>query len=295
MIYLILFPVAGICLLIAGAIVFRHWKEIRLLNPQSIAEERERQKREELLMQRLSRMRLEKIAPFKAIVNRAIFIVKTAYHGVYVRLVKLEKFYKQAKSPFAVMAPSVKDRIKVIIDDARSLVRNMKWADAERRYLEALSIDPHNFDAYKGLGTIYLKQKLYPQAIETFEFILKSKKADDMTYAALAEIAEFEGKMAKAEEMRLKAVEFRPRLANRHYELAQFYHDRKQPQKAWLPIKKSTELEPKSAKYLEISLETAILLGDRAEATRRYDKMRLLTEDRQKLHNLKERIDGMGK
>lgn len=273
--------------------LFRHWGEIRLLDPNSISEERERQKREELLLQRLNRMKSQKFGPFTAVIQKGILNIKKAYHGVYIKLVQVERFYKQAKAPFAAMAPSVKDRVKLILDDARSLARDMRWADAERRYLEVLAIDKHNFDAYKGLGGIYLKQKLYPQAKETFEFVLKSHKADDIVYAGLADIAEADGDISRAEDLRLKAVEARPRLASRHAELAEFYVEHGQPKKAWAYANKATELDPKSGKYLELSLDVAILLGDRIEARRRYDKLRLVIEDRPKLQAIKDRIDAI--
>ena len=293
MIYFITLTLAALALIVMAVIVLRHWKEIRLLDPDTIKEERERQKREELLLQRFERMRAEKMGPLKAVSTRVLTSAKKAYHEVYLRLVRLEKYYKQAKAPFAMMAPSVKDRMKLLLDEARSLARDLKWAEAERRYLEALNIDGRNLDAYKGLGTIYLKQKLYPQATETFEFLVKMKKADDTCFAALADIAEAEGDNLKEEEMRKKAVEFRPRLANRQVELAELYIRLKDYSKAWACANRATELDPKSAKYLELSLEAAILVRDRTEAKLRYDKLRLLSEDRPRLQSLKERIDAI--
>ncbi len=276
-----------------AAMLFRHWKEIRLLNPDSIAEEREKQKLDELLLQRLTRKKTERMAPFRALIQRFILSGKTAFHAAYIKLVRLERLYKQAAAPFAMMTPAVKDRVKLLLDDARSLARDMKWAEAEKRYLEVLAIDKRNFEAYKGLGSIYLKQKLYPQAKETYDFILKSRKADDACYAAMAEIAEIDRDLKKAEEMRQKAVECRPRLAHRQAEMAIFYLDQNKPEKAWNYAKQSTELDPNSAKYLELSLETAILLGDQREARRRYDKLRVLSDDRPKLQSIKQKIDAM--
>lgn len=293
MLYLLTLSIAGIAVVVMIVILLRHGKELRLLNPESIAEERERRKLNELLLRRFARMRFEKLAPLKAILHRAFYECKKAYHEVYLRLVRLEKFYKQAKAPFAMMAPSVKDRIKALLHEARALARDLKWADAERRFLEILSIDARNTDAYQGLGTIYIKQKLYPQARETFEFLVKIKKADDACYAALADIAEAEGNSTAAETLRIKAVELRPRLPNRHAELANLYLSRTQLQKAWAHAKRSTELDPKSAKYLDLSLEIAILLGDRQEAKRRYDTLRLLSEDQSRLQAFKERIEAI--
>lgn len=271
----------------------RHWKEIQLLDPESIKEEREKQKRDEILLQRFDRIRAEKVAPLRAVGNRVIHAIKTRFHEVYIRLVRLERSYRQAKTPFAVMTPSTKDRLKLVLNEARSLARDLKWPEAERRYLEALGIDSHAWDAYKGLGQIYLKQDLLPQATETYEFLLKSKMADDSVYAALADIAEKQKDFAAAEEYRKKAIEQRPRLANRHAELAELYLDQSEPEKAWPSAKRAVELDPKSARYLELSLEAVILLGNRDEARRRYDKLRLLSQDRPKLQALKDRIDAL--
>ncbi|MCC7357111.1 hypothetical protein IT408_01225 [Candidatus Uhrbacteria bacterium] len=278
-------------LIVIFGIFARHWREIQLLNPESIQEEREKQKRDAILLQRFDRIRSEKIAPLQTVGKRLLYALKTRFHDVYIRLVRLERSYRQAKSPFAAMTPSVKDRLKLILNDARSLARDLKWAEAERRYLEALGIDSHAWDAYKGLGQIYLKQDLLPQATETYEFLLKSRMADDTVYAAIADIAERQKNDEKAESYRKKAIDERPRLANRHAELAEFYLNRKQADKAWPVIKRAVELDPKSSRYLELSLEAAILIGNRDEARRRYDKLRLLSQDRPKLHALKERID----
>jgi len=294
MLYWIAFAFAGVALLVMGVTIFRHWREIRLINPESIKEERERRKRDELILQRLERIKADKLGPITLGCKRLAVYGKTVFHAAYIRLIRLEKFYNQAKSPFAFIAPSAKERIKAILDEARSLARDQKFADAEKRYLEVLAIDARNWDAYKGLGLIYIKQKLWQQAKETFEFLQKIKKADDTVFAALAEIAENEQDFIKAEELRRKAVEFRPRLANRQAEMALFYLERREPGKAWPFAKRANELDQKSARYLEISLDVAILLGDRLEAQRRYDKLRLLSEDRPKLQAYKDKIDALG-
>lgn len=285
--------IAGCAIAIMAVIAMRHWKELRILDPESIQQERERQRREELLLQRLARLKKNKLGPILAVLQRAVLELKKMYHAAYLSVVRLEKFYTQAKAPFAMMAPSVRERVKLLLSDARSLARDLKWADAERRFLEVLTIDAQNVEAYKGLGGVYLKQKLYVQARETFEFILKRRKADDTCYAALADIAFVEGNLGLCEAMRRKAVEIRPRLANCHADLAEFYLSQHTPTKAWPFAKRASDLDPKSPKYLELSLEAAILVGDRKEVRRRYDKLRLLSEDRSKLQALKERIDAM--
>ncbi|MDD2785833.1 MAG: hypothetical protein PHS79_02980 [Patescibacteria group bacterium] len=287
----ILFILAILSAAAAGLIVFQHWSEIRMLNPLSIKEENERIKREAIVAQRFSRLQTDKIAPFKYLYKKGIFQTKKSFHEAYLRLIRLDRVYQQAKRPFAKVAPSEQERIKVLLDEARSMARDLKWADAEKRYLEVLLLNNRNADAYKGIGALYLKQKMYPQAKETFEYLVKTKEADDASFAALAEIASAEGEVGKAEEMRVKAVEMRPRLACRHAELARYYVDLCDYAKAWPSAKRASDLEPKSAKYSELAMECAIVLGDRQEAKRRYDKLRLLSDDYQKLQQFRERID----
>lgn len=279
------------CLAVVVFIVLKHWSEIRLINPDSIREEMERQKRDALVMQRFSRVKSGKIAPFKYLYQKGIYQTKKAYHQAYLRLINLDKLYQQAKKPLSKVAPSEQERVKRLLDEARSLARDLKWAEAEKRYLEILLLNNRNVDAYKGIGLLYLKQKMNPQAKETFEYLVKIKQADDASFAALAEIAEAEGETGKAEEMRLKAVELRPRLACRYAELARHYVDREDFSKAWPAAKRASDLEPKSAKYTELALECALVLGDAPEARRRYDKLRLLSEDYPKLQQFRERID----
>ncbi|MFA6406995.1 MAG: hypothetical protein WCW34_05815, partial [Patescibacteria group bacterium] len=261
------------------------------LNPLSIKEESERQKRDAMVAQRFSRIQTDKLAPIKYLYQQSAFQAKKTFHAAYIRLVRLDRLYRQATRPFAKVAPSEQERIKTLLDEARSLARDLKWGESEKRYLEILLLDNRNKDAYQGIGTLYLKQKMYPQAKETFEYLAKTRQADDACFAALAEIAEMEGEVGKAEEMRLKAIELRPRLACRHAELARHYADRNEVAKAWPPAKRASDLEPKSAKYCELALECAITLGDWPEAKRRYDKLRLLSEDYQRLQQFRERID----
>lgn len=287
----ILFALAFVCAAVAGFLVLRHWSAIRLLDPNSIKEESERQKRDALVAQRFTRIQSDKLAPAKYMYKQGVFQAKKTFHQAYIRLVRLDRLYQQAKKPFAKVAPSEKERIKVLLDEARSLARDLKWGEAEKRYLEVLLLDNRHPDAYKGIGSLYLKQKMYPQAKETFEYLAKTKQADDASYAALAEIAEAENEIGKAEEMRLKAVEIRPRLACRHAELARHYAEREEYSKAWPSAKRASDLEPKSAKYCELALECALVIGDAQEAKRRYDKLRLLTEDYQRLQQFRERID----
>jgi len=289
----IAFGVAGVCLAGVLYLLMRHWQEIRLIDPNSIKEEKEKLRRDELVRERFNRLKSGKVEPMKTLYKRVVFTAKSSFHRGYLRLIKLNRFYEQTKRPFSHVAPSQDERIKLLLDEARSLARDLKWADAEKRYLEILLMDNRNTDAYKGIGLIYLKQKMLPQAKETFDYLLKVKQADDIVYSALADVAAMENDNRTEEGMRLKAIEVRPRLANRHAELAKFYCSHGYYKEAWPAAKRATDLDPKSAKYQEIALECLIEMGDWAEAKRRYDKLRLSVDDKPKMQKYREKIDAL--
>lgn len=284
---------SALAVLVMVLVVFRHWKEIRLLDPQSIKEVREGQKRDELLLQRIDRLAKEKIAPVHRAALKMGELGARAAEKLQERMRHLEQFYAQAKTPFSGTTSSQTERINMLVHEGRAFIRDLKWADAERKFIEVLGIDARNKEAFNGLGLIYLKQKMFTQARETFEFLVRSKQADDVAFASLAEIEELEGHLGRAEEMRRKAVESRPRLPNRQAELAELYLKLQLPAKAWPHAKRAADLDPKSSRYLEVSLDTAILLGNRNEAKRRYDRLRLLSEDPSTLQGYKDRIDAL--
>lgn len=287
------FAIASICFVAMIFLVVKHWHEIRLIDPDSIKEEKEKKKRDELVKERFKRIQSGKVEPIKTMYRRFVFSSKTAFHRSYLKLVNLNRFYEQAKHPFAKVAPSQDERVKLLLDEARSLARDLKWADAEKRYLEILLMDNRNSDAYKGIGLIYLKQKMMPQAKETFEYLLKVKQVDDIVYASLAEIAAFNKDKRQEEIYRMKAVQLRPRLANRQAELAKFYIEQGAYKEAWPSAKRATDLDPKSAKYQELALECLIEMGEAVDAKRQYDKLRLILDDQPKLAKYKERIEDL--
>ncbi|MEK7473783.1 MAG: hypothetical protein AAB668_03630 [Patescibacteria group bacterium] len=289
------FVVAVIALAFAGMLVARHWKNIRLLDPDSIHEERVKREREKVIQRRFERIYADHMAAVQRAGRRIGKRATEAYRRIYRRLQALDSVYKSVAAPLTAIAPSQRERIKTLLTEARALIRDLKWADAERRCLDILSMDARQTEAYRLLGQIYLKQKLYPQAAETFEYLVKTRKADDATYAGLAEIAEASGDRARAESMRLKAVEISPRQGHRHAEAASFFLAAGDIEQAWPYAARAAELEPGSAKYLELSLETAILLGDRNEAETRYRKLRLLSDDPHRFQSWKEKLDALPK
>lgn len=290
---LIFLGLASACFGWAGVLLARRWTDVRLLDPLTIKEEQHRVKREAMIRKRFERMRSERSQPFRRLGRLLARQAGTAYGALVGRLQGLEQAYGSVKSPFERLNPTHRERIKSLLLEARSLMRDVKWAEAEKRFLDVLALDPHQVEAYKGLGQIYLKQKLYPQAQETFSFIVKMKRADDATYAALADIEEAANHWHEAELHRLHAVEFGGKQACRHAELAQHYAETGDLVKAWPAAKRAIELEPNSPKYVEQVLDLAVRTGDAKEARAWYQKFRLLSDDRSRFQYWREKVEAL--
>jgi uncharacterized protein HemY len=289
------FVIAALALAFAISILVRRWKEIRLLDPDSIHGERLKREREKVIQRRFERVHADRVAAVSRFGRHIGKRATETYRRTYRKLQSFDRVYKSVAAPLTAMAPSQRERIKTLLSEARAFIRDLKWADAERRCVEILSMDARQIDAYRLLGQIYLKQRLYPQATETFEYLAKTRKADDATYAGLAEIAEATGDRMRAELMRVKAVDASPRQPYRHAEAAEFFLKSGDIARAWPFAERASQLEPQSAKYLELSLEAAILLGDRKEAEARYRRLRLLSDDPNRFQVWKEKIDGLPK
>ncbi len=293
MLIIILYLSSAVCLALACLLLARRWTDLRLLDPLTIKEEQTRQKREDMIKKRFDRMHAERSQPFRRFFRALSRSASALYNALHERLVAMEEVYGGTKTTLSSLTPTTHERVKVLAGEGRALVRDQKWAEAEKRFLDVLTLDPHCVEAYKGLGGMYLKQKLYQQAQETFQFIVRMKKADDATFAGLADIEDALEHPHEAEVYRLQAVEASPKQACRHAELAEYYAAHEDVLKAWTAAKRACELEPSSGKYAELALQIAVQAGGATEARARYQRFRLLSEDRAKFQYWREKVEAL--
>ncbi len=274
---------------VLGTVIFRHWKEIRLLDPDTVRAEQERRTRNYIVNQRFQRRLSAALIPVQRSGRRFWERVMRSYRQVEERLSHLSAA-SQSAAP-AGAGEDDPDLVRRILHEAGELARQERWAESERAYLEVLKHNERHLGAYRGLAALYLSQKQFAQAKETFQFLERIHGADDASYAGLAEVAEAEGDLARAEAMRKSAVESNPKNASRHAELAAYYLAHGSPEFAHAAARRAVELDPLAPQHLEICIESAILLRDRKEADKCYDRLRLRSDDRAKLQAYRKKID----
>jgi tetratricopeptide (TPR) repeat protein len=183
-------------------------------------------------------------------------------------------------------------RVTQLVREAQALAKEGKIGRAERAYLEALKLDMRNVEAYRGLGLLYLSDRQYHQAKETFDFLVHFKSADGTVYAGLAVIAEADTNFEDAEKYRKLALESES-TALRHAELGEYYLRREQGLLAMEQARLARSMDPESPRHLELLAESAILLRDRKSAESAYQTLRIKGCDRSTLQRLKEQLDAM--
>ncbi len=289
--------------IVIGAVLFRHRREIQLLDTDTIRAEQERRARNRIVKERFERHLRKWSAP----VRYAARHMQKRLSRTVMRLEQRMK-YQGAETGGYVPATASKDtesasagegsgapedRVTRLLREARLLAREGKVSRAERVFLEILKTNMRHVEAYRGLGALYLADRQYEQAKEIYDFLLGLDGADDAVYAGLAMIAEAEGRSAEALEMREKAIAHDPTSSPRHAEMAEHYIRQGDGASAMRYARKAIELDSDSSRPLELFVRSAILSGDRNEADRVYQQLRAKGYDRVRLRQLKDQLDAM--
>ena len=239
-----------------GVIVMRRFPQLRILDPKTFAKTRTKQLKQALLTKRLERIGGTYARALKAIVAPGGRVMKIGLHVAVEKLASLEEHYqkmkRQAEGPHAVDASS----IKKFIEEGVKLVKEERYGEAEKRFIEVLSHDPKNVGAYEQLGTLYLVIKQLEQAEEALKFALKIHPKDASVLTRLGEVEMAREHFAKAKEYFAKAIEKRPH----------------------------------NPRYLDFFIEAAIEAGEGPEARHGLEKLRAVNPENKKLAEFAERI-----
>ncbi len=103
---------------------------------------------------------------------------------------------------------------------------------AERLYVQILSLDENHVDANTRLGIIYLKKNLPLKAEALYRKLLSLAPENAAHYSNLALSLYYQRRLEEAREMYLKAIELDGKRPQRFINLAQVYRDLKEHEKA---------------------------------------------------------------
>jgi tetratricopeptide (TPR) repeat protein len=197
---------------LAAAIVWRKLPQLSVLDVQSIPEEKNKKMKEQLILQRFERLAGERFGRVGKAATGGVRSVSKAGRRMVQRLYRLEQSYQKMRKAPAKHAAATSDpeAIKRLLSEADEMTRAEEFIQAEKKYIEVISHDPKNVDAYEGLGNLYIRSKQYGQAREALQFTLRISPDDASVRMSLADVALLEGHPETAVEHLRLAVAKRP-------------------------------------------------------------------------------------
>jgi tetratricopeptide (TPR) repeat protein len=258
----ILTAIIIICIIVIIFIIGRKIPKLKVLDIQTITEEKESQTKRRIIEERLQRksasLKQKIIVIFKPLVK----ITTNIFKDISKKINNLEKEYQQATIP-------KHSKISELLEEAGRYIIEEKYDAAEESYIEVIELDSKNILAYQGLGELYLLKKDYKKAKQSLQHalkLLKSKsvrrKPKDSEHLATECLAKM-GSIDQQEGNLESAINY---------------------------FRKAVEAEPNNPKYLDLLLKISIILKDKDTAKSTLAALKKADPDNQKLEELEKQV-----
>ena len=236
-------------------VLVKKFPQLKLIDLTTLAKERHAEAKSRIIKNRFERSLGELNGKTRTLFGR----LKERLGGGFDRwqgaLKHLEQGIEQKtpKSPEALSG-----RVGRLLAEAEKCAGEERWEEAEKRYIEILKLDAKNIGASRGLAGVYLNQRLYDQARETLEYLVRLDPAD-----------------------------------SHRVELGRLYLAGGELPKAFEQFRTAVQAEPYNPKYLDYFLETSILLGDAKTAEEALGGLEAINPDNAKLPEFRQRIESL--
>lgn len=244
----------------AGFLALRKVPHLRVMETDSAAGARSRQVKEALILDRFARLRHEKLGRLgRLVADAGAGVVRLGRQAVQ-RLYRQEQYYQRLKrAPAHDASPMGPGAVRPMLDEAAAFLRAKEPIQAEKKYIEAISLSPKCAEAYEGLGNLYLEVKQLAQAREALAFALRLSPSDASVHMSLADVDLAEGKVQAA-------------LAH---------------------LRESVEKRPNNPKYLDRYVETALAAKERKDAERGIGRLKEANPENQKIPEFEQRLEAL--
>jgi tetratricopeptide (TPR) repeat protein len=255
--------VLGLFLIIAGvvAIIFvllRRVPTVALIDARTIPVDPSLKKKEEIIAERIVRSAVLKLKPLRRVTTHLWEWLRERFRHLAHHAFELERRSEHlARKEWDALTAST--RMHAMTREADALAKEEKFVEAEKKYIEALSIEQKNPKLYEKLGRMYMRNKNYDQARDTLRFASRLSPNDASVVASLGEIAMARSEFADA--------------------ITYFQH--------------AVSLRPRSPRYLDFLLVACIMGGNRVGAKEALVQLSAVNPENAKLAEFDKRIRGM--
>jgi len=186
--------------------------------------------------------------------------IQERYGALVEKVETLEREYRvRAMLKRSSVDPQTTARIQAILDEANQLLKDEELEKAEQKYIEVISLQPTEGEAFQGLGEVYMAKKDYTHAKESLKHANKLSPRSTAILLDLADVYQLTGHQQKALE----------------------------------ECRKSVALEPNDPKSLHALFVASIAVGNKQLAKSTLTQLAAINPDNQKLSEYREQLSGM--
>lgn len=190
-------------------LVLRKIPYVRTLDVEKLLRVKSRELKSKLMAERLLRRGKHVLERLKETAAPWTTAISAVLRRALRNILALEERYQQLQksTPSATLDEEEKKRLW---DEGRVFMKEGRFGEAEKRFLELLSHDQKNFRVYEDLGALYILIQQFDQAEETLTFVKKARPGDASVLVHLGELELARGNVASAHGYFSQAVEIRP-------------------------------------------------------------------------------------
>jgi tetratricopeptide (TPR) repeat protein len=141
-----------------------------------------------------------------------------------------------------------------------------KVRSAEGLYLEAIKKDPHNLEAYEGLGRLYLQEKNFTEALEIYKYLSAIAAEKDVYWSNLGLCLFSMNDFVQAAKAYEKALSINSKIPARHINLAYCYDKENELGKAIKAVNAALALDGRNLGYLSFLADLYARLPNKVRA-----------------------------
>lgn len=300
--------ILGIILIAAGialiySVLVKKFPQLKLIDLSTLAKERHAEVKSRIMKDRFDRSLGALQNKTSTAVEKASTRVKGLYERAYGSLKHMEAKMDGGGAPPVKARPMARPAAPkpaaaglpepTPFEAAEAARKDARHEEAERLYIEVLKRDAKDVDAYRGLAELYIDQKLYDQAAETLEFLLRLTGDDDRALGRLGQVEASRGNFQEAEARILRSIEVATDASVYRADLGRVYLASGETRKAFEQFRTVLQAEPHNPKYLDYFLEASILVGDRDAAGEALGALEEVNPENAKLTDFRTRIERM--
>jgi len=266
-----------ISLAVCVFLIVRRFPQMASVDVDQIPEEQQADLKKQILEKQFEKKfkkMLTKVSDFASPVTK---IVIEKFDIIKNKIIKKKQVLEKESIEFKEKDKSQNEILHELLEEGANLIGKEDYIEAEKVFIKALEIDKHESIIYKNLGDIYIEQKKYEYAIETFKYlvVLENKKIKK---------AANDGNID--EEHLLKRD-----LAQTYFELAKAYKVTDNIKETKRVLEKALLIDFKNPRYLDFLCEVCIILKDKLGAQSCISRLREVNIDNNKIEVWQEEID----